>query len=65
MGDSAVTESETDVAVSEIESEKNLTFNPLKTSHGGLYWCTANIFISSDSINLRNHDYKFLNVQSK
>ena len=36
VGDSAVTESEI-IVVSEIESERHLTFNPLRTSHGGWY----------------------------
>ena len=44
MGDSAVTASET-VVVSERESERHLTFNPLKTSHGGQYRGTAGIHI--------------------
>ena len=64
VGDSNVTESET-VILSDTWSERNLTFSPLKTSHGGWYWCTANIFISSDSINLQNTNYKYLIVQSK
>ena len=64
MGDSAVTESETAI-ISEIESERNLTFSPLRTSHGGQYRCTAVITIPSDSTTLGYHSNKFLIVQSK
>ena len=64
VGDSAVTESET-VILSDTWSKRNLTFSPLKTSHGGRYGCTATINIPSDSINLGKHRNKFLNVQSK
>ena len=64
VGDSAVTESET-VILSDTWSKRNLTFSPLKTSHGGRYECAAIIFISSDSINLGDYDYKYLIVQSK
>ena len=64
VGDNNVTESET-VILSDTWSKRNLTFSPLKTSHGGLYRCKATIFISSDSINLQNTNYKYLIVQSK
>ena len=64
VGDNNVTESET-VILSDTWSERNLTFSPLKTSHGGRYRCTATIFISSDSTDVQNANYKYLIVQSK
>ena len=62
MGDSAVTGSKT-VVVSETVSERYLTFSPLKTSHGGEYWCKATI----SRINIYNWNVRitYMNVKSK
>ena len=56
--DNNVTESET-VIISDTWSKRNLTFSPLKTSHGGWYRCT--------SINLytQNEWTRFVYVQSR
>ena len=64
VGDSAVTESET-VVVSERESERHFTFNPLKTSHGGRYRCTATISISSNGLYEHNSSIYTSVVKSK
>ena len=62
--DSNVTESET-VVVSDTWSERNLTFSPLKTSHGGLYRCTAVITIPSINLYAQNRWTGFVYAQSR
>ena len=64
MGDSAVTESET-VVVSERESERHLTFNRLKTSHGGWYSCKATINVPSIDLLQNKFISRYVYVQSK
>ena len=36
---------ESDTATSEVRSEKNVTFSPLRTSHGAQYTCLAEVSI--------------------
>ena len=64
VGDSAVTESEI-IVVSEIESERHLTFNPLRTSHGGQYRGTGNIIIPSIDLHANSYISRYVYVQSK
>ena len=42
-----------------------LTFNPLRTSHGGMYTCMANISIPEASVAITNDASATVNVQSK
>ena len=44
---------------------RNLTFNPLRTSHGGMYTCMVAINIPAASVAVMNDASTTVNVQSK
>ena len=63
VDESEVTESITNT--SGVTSMKTLTFNPLLTSHGAQYTCTAIIDISSINVTVTNSSNTSVTVQSK
>ena len=50
------------ITTSGITSERNVTFNPLHTSHGAEYTCQANISIILSSISLVKTGNKSIEV---
>ena len=52
-------------AASGTTSVNTLTFSPLLTSHGAVYECEANIYISSPRLSQYNSDYIHVTVESK
>ena len=56
---------ESEVSSNGVTSMKTLTFNPLLTSHGAQYTCTAIIDISSISVMVTSTDSTNIMVQSK
>ena len=63
VGESEVTESITNT--NGVTSMKTLTFNPLLTSHGAQYTCTAIIDIPSINVMMTNSNSTNIMVQSK
>ena len=63
VGSSGVTESDT--TLSGGASLKTLTFNPLRTSHGGEYTCQAKASISSINMTWTGSEGRAVIVQSK
>ena len=63
VGESEVTESITNT--NGVTIMKTLTFNPLLTSHGAQYICTAIIDISSINVMMTNSNSTSVMVQSK
>ena len=63
VGESEVTESITNT--NGVTSMKTLTFNPLLTSHGAQYTCTAIIDIPSINVMVTNSNSTNIIVQSK
>ena len=63
VGSSGVTESDTTLSGS--VSARTLTFNPLRTSHGGEYTCQAKASISSINMTWTGSEGRVVIVQSK
>ena len=61
----SVDESEVTESSNGVTSMKTLTFNPLLTSHGAQYTCTAIIDIPSISVMVTSTDSTNIMVQSK
>ena len=63
VGSEDVTESDT--ATSGVMSERNVTFNPLRTSHGAEYTCQAEVSVSSISLVRTGNRSRKVMVQSE
>ena len=60
----AVTEND-DITINTVSSTSNLTFNPLRTSHGGVYTCRGNLTIPALTHQYSLEESQEVKVKSK